>query len=77
MDQEKIKIIQKAKVNQRFLYIAIPGIPIGLIIKGILGNFIFWTGLVFLLVYILNILILRNEMAKADKEFAAKEKNQL
>jgi len=67
MNQEKIKIIQKVKINQKFLYIAIIGIPVGITLKGFLGGFIFWFGLVFLLVYILNLLILRKEMTKVEK----------
>lgn len=68
MELKHAEIILKAKTNQKFLYIAIPGIPIGMIIKGILGNVIFWIGMVFLIVYILNLLILRKEMTEVDKK---------
>lgn len=68
MEKEKIEIILKAKTNQKFLYVAILGIPIGMIIKGTLGSIIFWIGIVFLVVYILNLLILRKEMTEVDEK---------
>ena len=68
MEKEEAEVILKAKTNQKFLYIAILGIPIGMIIKGTLGSIIFWISLVFLIVYILNLLILRKEMTGAGKK---------
>jgi len=67
MNIEKAEIIQKAKTNQKFLYLAILGIPIGVIIKGTLGNAILGIGIVFLIVYILNLIILRGEMNQAEE----------
>jgi len=59
---KEIKIIQKAKTNQKILYLAIIGIVLGIIIKGILGNIIFGIGIFCLIIYILNLIILRKEM---------------
>lgn len=59
---KKIEIVEKAKTNQKILYLAIIGIVLGIIIKGILGNIILGIGIFCLIIYILNLIILRKEM---------------
>ncbi len=68
MEIKKIKIIKKAKTNQKILYLAILGIIIGIIIKGILGNIILGIGIFCLIIYILNLVILRKEMSRIENE---------
>ncbi len=68
MENEHLKIILKAKTNQKFLYVAVFGIPIGIVVKGTLGDVIFWIGVVFLIVCILNLIILRKEMSQLEKK---------
>ena len=45
MKIEEMEIIKKAKTNQSILYLAILGIVLGVIIKGIIGNIIFGIGI--------------------------------
>jgi len=59
---KQIEIVEKAKTNQKILYLAIIGIVLGIIIKGILGNIILGIGILCLIIYILNLIILRKEM---------------
>lgn len=59
-----MEIIQKAKANQNVLYVAIIGIVLGIIIKGLLGNIILGFGILCLIIYILNLIILRKERSK-------------
>jgi len=62
-----MKIVEKTKTNQKILYLAILGIILGIIIKEILGNIILGIGIFCLIIYILNLIILRKEIDRTEE----------